>query len=58
MKLNAPKVVTFWFSLLLFFVGLIAYLVVIPFISTYAVWFIVVGFVLLALGCLVKGLYV
>lgn len=56
MKLNAPKVVTFWFSLLLFFVGLIAYLVVIPFISTYAVWFIVVGFVLLALGCLVKGL--
>lgn len=56
MKLNAPKQVTFWISVLLFVVGLIATFVAIPFISGIALWLIVAAFVLLALSCVLKGL--
>ena len=57
MKLTPPKVITFWISVILAALGLIG--VVVPsitFLNTYAFWFAFVGFVLLALGLLVKGL--
>lgn len=56
MKLNAPKQITFLISLIIAVLGVLGYFVTIPFISVYAFWFVVAGFVLLALGTFVKGL--
>jgi hypothetical protein len=56
MKLTAPKVITFWISVVLAVLGFIGTLVTIPFVSGFAFWFLFAGFVLLVLGLLVKGL--
>jgi len=56
MKLTPPKSITFWIAVILGLLGFIASLVAIPFVSTYAFWFVFAGFVLLVLGLLVKGL--
>jgi len=56
MKLTPPKVITFWISVILAALGLIGTVASLGFLTTYAFWFVFVGFVLLALGLLVKGL--
>jgi hypothetical protein len=56
MKLSAPQVVTFWIAVILVIVGVLAYLGTISGFSTYAFWLVVVGFIVLALGNLVKGM--
>jgi hypothetical protein len=56
MKLTPPKVITFWISVVLAVIGFLGVIITIPFISTYAFWFLFAGFVLLVLGLLVKGL--
>jgi len=56
MKLQKPKTNTFWISVILAALGFIGNLVSIPFVSAYAFWFVLVGFILLALGNLLKGL--
>lgn len=56
MKLNAPKQITFWIAVVIAVVGVVASLVDIPFLSDYAIWVVVIGFVLLALGNLLEGL--
>jgi hypothetical protein len=56
MKLSAPQVVTFWIAVVLAIVGVLAYLGTIPGFSTYAFALVVAGFVVLALGNLVKGM--
>lgn len=56
MKLSAPKVVTFWISVLLVVLGALGAVTAIPFVSTYAMAFVIIGFVLLALGNVLKGL--
>jgi len=54
MKLNTPKMITFWVALILGVLGLLGK--VIPFLSPYGFWLLAVGFILLVLGLLVKGL--
>jgi len=56
MNLNAPKQLTWIIAVILGILGLIGVIVALPFISAYAFWFVFVGFVLLALGCFLKGL--
>lgn len=56
MKLSAPTVVTFWIAVILVILGLLAVQGFMPGLATYALWLIVAGFVLLALGNLMKGL--
>lgn len=56
MKLSAPKVVTFWISVLLVVLGLLAFQGTFAGLAAYALWLIVAGFILLALGNLMKGL--
>lgn len=56
METNAPKQVTLWVSVVLAVLGILGFFVSIPFVSAYAFWFVVVGFVVLLLGCLLKGL--
>lgn len=56
MKIQKPKVLTFWISVILAVLGLIGTLVTIPVLSGIAFWLVLVGFVLLALGNLITGL--
>lgn len=55
MKLNEPKVITFWIAVILVVLGIIANLATIPVLSGIAFWLVVVGFVVLVLGNLLKG---
>lgn len=56
MKLNAPKNITWWIAVVVGVLGILGSLVQIPLVSTYSFLFVVVGFVLLALATLLKGL--
>ncbi len=56
MKLSAPKTGTFWLALIVAALGLVASLVSIPVLSGFAFWLVVIGFVILLLGTMVKGL--
>ena len=56
MKLSAPRVVTFWIAVILAVLGVLASLGSIPGLSQYAFWLVVAGFVLLALGTMMKDL--
>ena len=55
-RLSAPKVITFWIAVLLALIGVIAVLAPITSLAGYALWLVVAGFVLLALGNLLEGL--
>ncbi len=56
MKLTPPKAITFWISVLLVVAGIAGYATNLGFLTTYAILFVIVGFVLLALGNMIKGL--
>ncbi len=56
MQLSAPKQITFWVAVVVAVIGLIASFVAIPFLSTYAFWIVVLGFIILAAGNLMEGL--
>jgi threonine/homoserine/homoserine lactone efflux protein len=56
MKLSEPKVITFWIAVGLAVLGVLASQGIIPGLAAYALWLVVAGFVLLALGNLVKNL--
>lgn len=56
MKLNAPKVITWWIALILGALGLLGTLISIPFLSTIAFWLVLVGLVLLLVANAVTGL--
>lgn len=56
MKLNPPKQITWWISLALGVIGLVAKLVTIPVLSGLAFWLVLVGLVLLVLANVLTGL--
>ncbi len=56
MKFSAPKAITWWLSLILGVLGVIGHLANVGFLTTYAFWIVIVGFALLLLGTLLKGL--
>ena len=55
MNLTPPTKNVFWISVVVALLGIVASFVTIPFVSTYAFWFVVVAYVLLALGNTMKG---
>jgi hypothetical protein len=55
MQLSAPTQVVFIISLILAVLALIGYFVAIPFVTAYAFWLAIIGYVVLAAGCLMKG---
>ena len=55
MKLNEPKVITFWIAVVLALLGLIGQFFVAA-LAPYAFWLVLVGFIVLAAGNMVKGL--
>ena len=56
LHISAPKRVTFWISLVLGLLGIIGTFLPIPFVSANAYWVLAAGWLLLTLGCFVKGL--
>jgi hypothetical protein len=56
MKPRAPKVITFWISVILAVLGFLGHSGVIASFAAYDFWLVLAGFVLLALGVLLKGL--
>jgi hypothetical protein len=53
MRLSAPKKIVFWISVALVVVGLLGF--VIAFLEPFTLWLVLAGYVLLALGNLLKG---
>jgi len=56
MKLSAPKQITWLIALILGILGLIGALFTVPFLSTYAFWFVLVGLVLMLIATFIEGL--
>jgi len=56
MKLTPPKVITFWIAIVLAVLGVIAEFKVIGVLEPYSFLLVIVAFVLLVLGLVVKGL--
>ena len=56
MKLSAPKQVTFIIAVVLALVGLAAPSLGIAMLAGYALWLVVLGFVVLAAGNLMEGM--
>ena len=55
MKLSAPGKLFFWIAVILAVVAVIGFAVTSLFFSPYAFWVLLVGFVVLALGCVLRG---
>lgn len=55
MKRSAPTYPVWLISLILAALGVIGSFIAIPFVSAYAFWLVVVGYVLLFLGTILKG---
>ncbi len=56
MRLSPPKVVVFWISVVLAAIGFLSFFGVVPIEASTGFWALIIGFVLLALGCLLKDL--
>lgn len=56
MKFSAPKVVTWWISVVLGILALLAAFNVVPAISPFGIWMAIVGLALLAVATITKGL--
>ena len=56
MELSTPKNVTFLVAVVLFLLGVLGTVFSVAFLSPFGLWLLVVAFVLLALGVLLKGL--
>jgi predicted membrane channel-forming protein YqfA (hemolysin III family) len=56
MKINRPKNVTWWISVILGGLGILSQFVAIPGLSGFSFWLLAIGFVLLVLGTVIKGL--
>jgi len=55
-KIILPTKIAFWISVVLAVLGLLGSFVSIPFVSAYAFWFIVVGYIVLLASLFVKGM--
>ena len=55
-RLSAPTQIVFLISLALALLAVIGLFVTIPFISMYAFWVAIAGYVVLAAGCVLKGI--
>lgn len=55
MTLNAPKQIVFIIAVVLAVLALLGYFVAITFVSTYAFWILLIGFIVLAGGVMMKG---
>ncbi|NMC13095.1 MAG: hypothetical protein GYA34_09460 [Chloroflexi bacterium] len=55
MELSEPKQITFWIAVIIAVLGVLAQLITIPVLSGIAFWLVVIAFIILMLGNLLKG---
>jgi hypothetical protein len=55
-RLNAPAKITFLISLIIAIIAVIGVFVLIPFVSVYAFWIAIIAYIVLAAGCVLKGM--
>lgn len=55
MRLSAPTQAIFVLALLLAVLATVGHLVLVPYVSAYKFWLALAGYVVLAAGCLFKG---
>jgi hypothetical protein len=55
MKLSAPTISLFYIAVVIFILGILADLVSSLGLASYAVWVVSIAFLVLAIGCLLKG---
>jgi hypothetical protein len=53
--LSAPKEITFIVAVIVAVIGVLSALIMIPVLTGFALWIVVIGFIILAVGCLVTG---
>lgn len=56
MKLSSPTKIVFWGSVVLVVLGLLGQFGVVPALDAYKLWLYLVGYILLFLGNVVKGM--
>ena len=56
MRLNPPKRITWWISVVLGVVGIVFSIVTVPVISPFAIWILAAGWLLLVLATYLTGL--
>ncbi len=56
MKTNAPRSIVWWISVVIGVLGIIGRFVAIPVLSAYSWWLVTLGFIILALATVIKGL--
>ncbi|MFO7891147.1 MAG: hypothetical protein R6V04_12525 [bacterium] len=56
MKLSAPKQIVWWIATILGVLGILGRILTIAFITANSWWFLLIAFVLLFLGTILKGL--
>ncbi len=56
MKLSRPKNITFYIAVILAVLGLLGFLGIVKPLAAYDFWLVVIGFIILMLGNMVKGL--
>jgi hypothetical protein len=52
--MHTPSAWTFWLSVALVVIAILSVSVDIPYVSKYALWVAVVGYIILVIGCRVK----
>jgi hypothetical protein len=55
MNLNAPTQLVFIISLIIAVLALVGHFVNVPFVTQYQFWLAIIGYVVLATGCVMKG---
>jgi hypothetical protein len=54
MPKHTPSAWTFWLSLALVVLAIVSTFVHIPYVSMYALWVAVIGYIVLVIGCTIK----
>ena len=54
MPMHTPTAWTFWLSVVLVVVAIVSMFVQIPYVSAYALWVAVIGYIVLVIGCRIK----
>ena len=57
MKLSPPKVTTFWLAFIIGAIAVASTFVVLPILSSYAFFLLLIAFIILLAGVLFKGIY-
>ena len=55
LKLSAPKETTFWIAVVLAVLGVLGHEGILGGLASYSFWLVVIGFIVLAFGNLMKG---